>query len=71
MYLGKNVVDKAGAALKLGLQAISPKIMTWPQLAAAAINILQHKVLKQSGVAPYTPDFMQCVDHFLIHAGEQ
>lgn len=73
VYLGKDVVDQAGKALTLALTAISPKIMTWTQLAEGAANLLQRKAFGMLGmkgaVAPYQPDFGQCVDYFLIHAG--
>lgn len=81
VYLGKDVVDQAGKALTLALTAISPKIMSWRQLAAAAANLVQRKVAAvpllatavgkgAEKVKAYQPDFGKCVDYFLIHAGE-
>lgn len=80
MYLGKDVVDQAGKALTLALTSISPKIMSWGQLAEAAANMVHRKVvsmpaaaallgLERCAVKPYQPDFGKCVDYFLIHAG--
>eukprot|EP00879_Flechtneria_rotunda_P009498 GHRR01009942.1.p1 GENE.GHRR01009942.1~~GHRR01009942.1.p1 ORF type:complete len:363 (+),score=101.85 GHRR01009942.1:842-1930(+) len=69
VYLGKDVVDQAGAALTMALSAISPKIMTWTQLGEAACNLVQKRWLGVQGLKRYQPDFSKCVDYFLIHAG--
>lgn len=84
MYLGKNVVSEASKALRLCLQRITPRIMTWTQTAQAAVAMVQAWSARQmqtravtgkgdaqaDGAAPaYMPDYTQCVDHFAIHAG--
>ncbi|KAL6763254.1 FAE1/Type III polyketide synthase-like protein-domain-containing protein [Haematococcus lacustris] len=68
VYLGFNVVDAAGKAIKAVMTDIAPRIMTWGQYGAAAANIIQRNVLGKE-VAPYIPDWTQAIDHFALHAG--
>ncbi|KAJ9525632.1 FAE1/Type III polyketide synthase-like protein-domain-containing protein [Haematococcus lacustris] len=68
VYLGFNVVDAAGKAIKAVMTDIAPRIMTWGQYGAAASNIIQRNVLGKE-VAPYAPDWTKSVDHFALHAG--
>ncbi|KAF8069577.1 KCS2 [Scenedesmus sp. PABB004] len=69
VYLGKNVVACAGAALDACLRAVTPRILTWSQYAEAAADALGRAVRGPRGRACYVPDFTRCVDHFAIHAG--
>ena len=43
--------------------------MTWKQYGDAAINMARRKLLGETSLPEYTPDFTECVDHFVIHAG--
>ncbi|GLC50089.1 hypothetical protein PLESTB_000341000 [Pleodorina starrii] len=43
IYLGKNVVKEASRALALAMVKIAPHVLTWRQLAEAAIDALQRR----------------------------
>ena len=48
---------------------VAPRIMTWKQYGDAAINLARRKLLGEINLPEYSPDFTQCVDHLVIHAG--
>ncbi|KAI8472024.1 MAG: FAE1/Type III polyketide synthase-like protein-domain-containing protein [Monoraphidium minutum] len=65
VYLGKDVVQHAGAALQHCLTVI----MTWTQYGEAALNAAARAVYGPTTPA-YAPDFTRSiVKHFAIHAG--
>jgi hypothetical protein len=67
--LGKNVVDEASHALTLAMTYVAPRVLHLRQILAYVVNALQRKVLKLQ-VPRYKPAFGECVEKFLIHAGE-
>jgi 3-ketoacyl-CoA synthase len=66
VHLGKNVPKCAAGALNACLRTVTPHILTWRQLAAAAANWAASKITE---VVPYKPDFTECIDHFALHCG--
>jgi hypothetical protein len=48
---------------------VAPKVMNWKQCAEAGISYVKRNYLGDKSVPEYRPDFAQCVDHFVIHAG--
>lgn len=70
VFLTKDLPKEAAKTIEKCLKVVVPKILTWSQYAEAAVNIAQRKWYGKDKVAPYNPDFTQCVDHFLIHAGK-
>eukprot|EP00798_Chlamydomonas_sp_ICE-L_P032110 gene32110-16627_t len=69
VYLGKDVIDCAGAAIEEAVTKITPKIMTWQQYREAGLNMAQRSLFGPESAPSYRPDFTKCVDHFAIHAG--
>lgn len=69
IYLGKDVVNEASRALSLAMRKVAPSILTTSQIAKYALTEIQRK-LSSGKVAPYKPVFTECLEHFLIHAGE-
>lgn len=68
-YLGKNVVDEASRALTTAMVFVAPRILHTRQVVAYLINSVQRKFL-EADVPRYKPAFGECIDKFLIHAGE-
>ncbi|KAG2441061.1 hypothetical protein HXX76_003914 [Chlamydomonas incerta] len=57
IYLGKNVVSQASRALGLAMTQVAPRILTWSQLAAAALHMLQQRRRRSAaGGAPSRQD---------------
>jgi hypothetical protein len=48
---------------------VAPRILNPGQIAAYAATEVQRKLLGRK-VPAYKPVFTECLDHFLIHAGE-
>lgn len=69
IYLGKDVVNEASRALSLAMFKVAPSILTYSQIAKYAATEIKRR-LSSGKVAPYKPRFTECLDHFLIHAGE-
>lgn len=44
------------------------QIMTWQQYGAAAVGYVARSL--GADVQPYQPNYMECLDHFLLHAGK-
>ena len=59
---------KRNQMLEAVISRATPKILTWPQYAAAAGNIFGRKVLGYAWPR-YVPDYTKCIDHFALHAG--
>lgn len=70
IYLGKDVVNEASRALSLAMRKVAPSILTTSQIAKYALTEIQRK-LSSGKVALYKPVFTECLEHFLIHAGER
>jgi 3-ketoacyl-CoA synthase len=69
IYLGKDVVNEASRALSMAMFKVAPSILNAGQIAAYAATEVQRKLLGRK-VPAYKPRFTECLDHFLIHAGE-
>ncbi|GBG00657.1 hypothetical protein Rsub_13392 [Raphidocelis subcapitata] len=81
VYLGRDVVHHAGAALRLALAAVAPRIMTWRQYGQAAVAAARSAATGGAagtgggggdggGGGAYAPDFSaSTISHFAIHAG--
>ncbi|MEW5300762.1 MAG: hypothetical protein WDW36_003669 [Sanguina aurantia] len=67
MYLSKGLVSTASKAIEHVVRTITPKIMTWKQYGQAAVSIAAKKL--GADVRDYKPDYTECLDHFLLHAG--
>ncbi|GAX73324.1 hypothetical protein CEUSTIGMA_g778.t1 [Chlamydomonas eustigma] len=70
VYLGKNLVACAGAAIESAIRLMAPRVMTWQQYGEALYNMAQRNVLGNKEVPDYVPDFTKCISHFAIHAGK-
>ena len=57
VFLRKNVIETAGAALRANLTRLAPRVLPWSELARAAAD------------PAYTPDFTKAFDTFLLHTG--
>lgn len=68
VYLRKTIPKEGARAIELCMRSISPKVMTWSQMAGYSYNWAQRNVLGQA-VDEYFPDYTQCVDHFALHCG--
>jgi hypothetical protein len=70
-YLGKDVVAEATRALSLALWKVGPQVLTMRQVAAFVGRELRRRVVRggKDKIPPYKPNFEECLDHFLIHAG--
>lgn len=71
VYLGKEVVDEAGKALTRTMVKVAPLVMTWRQVVEYLVHQWRMKAARKRGekMSQYTPDFTQCLQHALIHAG--
>lgn len=67
VYLGKNVVNEASQGLTKAMTKIAPRIMTWRQVAEYLVHCYRQK-MGQTQEA-YVPNFMEGLQHILIHAG--
>lgn len=73
VYLGLNVVTEASAALTKALWKVGPRIMNWGQIAAFLRHAARTKLAAATGSPrpeAFRPRFSECVEHFLIHAGQ-
>lgn len=57
VFLRKNVIETAGAALRANLTRIAPRVLPWTELSRAAADRTR------------TPDFTTAFDTFLLHTG--
>lgn len=53
----------------MAMHKVAPSILKPSQIAAYAATEVQRKLLGRK-VPAYKPVFTECLDHFLIHAGE-
>ena len=56
----------------MALWKLGPQVLTMRQIAAYVGTELRRRLVPggRNSVAPYKPKFEECLDHFLIHAGE-
>jgi 3-ketoacyl-CoA synthase len=69
VYLRKTIPKEGARAIELCMRTVTPKVMTWSQIAGYSYNWAQRNVLGQP-VEEYIPDYTKCVDHFALHCGE-
>jgi len=75
MVITKTLPSEAAKVLDKGVRKMTPSIMTWAQYAEAAVNYVQEAAAfisngrLCSAPRPYQPDYTQCAEHFLLHAG--
>lgn len=60
----------ASKAVTAVVKRIAPRVLTWRQLGAAALNELQRRCASSpESVPPYQPCFADCITHFMLHPG--
>ncbi len=75
MVITKTLPSEAAKVLDKGVRKMTPRIMTWTQYAEAAVNYIQAAAATLSNgrlcnnPGAYQPDYTQCAEHFLLHAG--
>jgi 3-ketoacyl-CoA synthase len=68
--LGKELMSVAGAALKINMTRLGPKVLPLSEQLLFAFNLVARQLLGPKQVKPYVPDFGQAFDHICIHTGE-
>ncbi|KAK7285739.1 hypothetical protein RJT34_20519 [Clitoria ternatea] len=67
--LARELMAVAGDALKTNITTLGPLVLPFSEQLIFFVSLVRRKVLKQSGVKPYIPDFRLAFEHFCIHAG--
>ncbi|KAJ0493845.1 putative very-long-chain 3-oxoacyl-CoA synthase [Helianthus annuus] len=66
--LSKDIMTVAGAALKLNITALVPRVLPISELILFFVNLVTRKLINPK-TKPYLPNFKKAFDHFCIHAG--
>ncbi|PNW80516.1 hypothetical protein CHLRE_07g320550v5 [Chlamydomonas reinhardtii] len=69
IYLGLDVVKEASKGLTYAMMRVGRYVLTWGQIGQWLWTEAQRRLLGRKDVAPYSPCFGDCINHFLIHAG--
>lgn len=69
VYLGKDVVAEASRALSMAMFKVAPTVLNYGQIARYALTEARRLALGKARVPAYKPNFTECLEHFLIHAG--
>jgi hypothetical protein len=69
VYLGKDIVSHAGRALRMCMEDVTPRLLTWGQTASAGLHMLKKALLGAEAAGEWVPDYTTCMNHFAIHAG--
>ncbi|XP_004494856.1 3-ketoacyl-CoA synthase 1-like [Cicer arietinum] len=67
--LRKELTAVAGDALKSNITTLGLLVLPISEQLMTLLLFVRSKLLKDSRVKPYTPDFKLAIDHFCIHAG--
>ena len=68
IYLGKDVVAEASKGLEKVIRQIAPKVLDFGQIALFLLTELRRRFNRK--IKPFDPNFDKCLDHVLIHAGQ-
>lgn len=72
MVITKTLPSEAAKVLDKGVRKMTPRIMTWYQYGEAVLHYMQQGIAQLTGgkgLGAYQPDYTQCCEHFLLHAG--
>ncbi|XP_028779780.1 3-ketoacyl-CoA synthase 1 [Neltuma alba] len=67
--LARELMAVAGDALKTNITTLGPMVLPFSEQLMFFLSLVRKKVLKNSKVKPYIPDFKKAFEHFCIHAG--
>ncbi|KAI3896198.1 hypothetical protein MKW92_022260 [Papaver armeniacum] len=67
--LARELMAVAGDALKTNITTLGPLVLPFTEQFMFFVSLVRRKVLKQTKVKPYIPDFKTAFEHFCIHAG--
>lgn len=67
--LTKDLMIVAGEALKTNITTLGPLVLPFSEKFKFFISTVRKKVLRDSKVKTYVPDFKKAFEHFSIHAG--
>uniref|UniRef100_A0A383VE34 3-ketoacyl-CoA synthase n=1 Tax=Tetradesmus obliquus TaxID=3088 RepID=A0A383VE34_TETOB len=67
--LGKELMSVAGAALKINMTRLGPKVLPLSEQLLFAFNLVARQLMGPKQVKAYVPDFGQAFDHICIHTG--
>ncbi|XP_027350562.1 3-ketoacyl-CoA synthase 1 [Abrus precatorius] len=67
--LARELMAVAGDALKTNITTLGPLVLPFSEQFMFFLSLVRRKLLKQTWVKPYIPNFKLAFEHFCIHAG--
>lgn len=67
--LARELMAVAGDALKTNITTLGPLVLPLSEQFLFFVTLIRRKMLNNSKVKPYIPDFKLAFEHFCIHAG--